>query len=299
MRKLILSFIFFNSSSIAFSQVVKGTVLDQQSKAIIEFASIYFSGTFVGTATDENGKFILDISKYILMPLTISAIGYYSVTLTDFLSDEPLIIYLTPKVYEFNEVVISSKSLSQKRKAYLKLLKKEFLGTSYNAKKCEILNENDITFNYDSGTDTLKAFASKPILINNTALGYRITYFLDKFEHHKKSKSTFFIGNIIFNQDATIEETEKQFYQSSRKQTYLGSRMHFIRALWSDDLKSSDFRIYNPEKIELNYNNIVSSDDNNKKFINQAATIKPPTVGLNHTMIPAAISITPTTIIKV
>ncbi len=82
--------------------------------------------------------------------------------------------------------------------------------------------------------DTLKAFALKPILIINKALGYNITYYLDKFEYYKPGNSFFFMGNIIFNEDST----KKMLYERRRKNAFLGSRMHFFRALWTDDLNS-------------------------------------------------------------
>jgi hypothetical protein len=68
---------------------------------------------------------------------------------------------MTPKVYEFSEVVINAKSHVRERKMNLRVFKDEFLGTTSNAMKCDIMNENEITFNYDSDRDTLKAFASK------------------------------------------------------------------------------------------------------------------------------------------
>ena len=71
-----------------------------------------------------------------------------------------------------NDVVINGKSLARERERNLNLFREAFLGTTANAEECEIINENDITFNYDSDRDTLKAFASKPIIINNMALGY-------------------------------------------------------------------------------------------------------------------------------
>ncbi|MBK5209335.1 MAG: carboxypeptidase-like regulatory domain-containing protein [Flavobacteriaceae bacterium] len=90
-------------------RLLKETVLDQNTHSRIIFASIYFNGTFIGTNTDQNGYFELDISKNISMPLTISALGYYSVTLTDFLLDKPFLIYLNSKVYELEEIVITTK----------------------------------------------------------------------------------------------------------------------------------------------------------------------------------------------
>jgi hypothetical protein len=265
-RKLILIFLFVNFNIVAYNQVIKGTILDRKTDSIICCASIYINGTFVGTLSDLNGNFELDISKNASMPLTISYIGYYSVTLTGFSTDKKLVIYLTPKVYEIKEIVISSKSLARRRRANLNLFKNIFLGTTANAKNCEILNENDITFNYDSDRDTLKAFASKPILINNKALGYKITYYLDRFEYHKKDRTMLFTGSQIFNEDYATEETHKQLYERRRKNAYLGSRMHFFRALWADDFISEGFTIKNPEGQYLNYKDIVE-EKNRIKFL--------------------------------
>lgn len=271
MRKFILIFLFINFYVAAYNQIIKGTVLENKTNSPI-FAAIYFNGTFTGTVSDQNGNFKLDISKNASMPLIISSIGYYSITLTVFSTDKPLIIYMTPKVYEVQGIVISSKSLVKKRKTNLKLFKNIFLGTTANARNCEIINENDITFNYDSEHDTLKAFASKPILINNMALGYKITYYLNRFEYYKKDRSMLLTGSLIFNEDLAIEETYKQLYERRRKDAYLGSRMHFFRALWADDLISAGFLVKNSADEYLNYKDIVydshpDSLNNHIKFL--------------------------------
>jgi CarboxypepD_reg-like domain len=271
MKKLILIFLFANFNIIAYNQVIKGTVLENNTNNPV-IATIYFSGTFVGTMSDLNGNFELDISKYASMPLTISSIGYYSVTLTDFLTHKPLIIYMTPKVYEVNEVVISSKSLVKRRIANLNLFKKVFLGTTDNARNCKIINENDITFNYANDLDTLKAFASKPIVINNNSLGYKITYYLDRFEYSKKDRSMLFSGSLIFNEDFATDEKHKRLYEIRRKEVYLGSRMHFFRALWADNLESSGFKVNNSANQNLNYYDIVEDSlkdslKNHTKFL--------------------------------
>jgi hypothetical protein len=134
MSKYILLLLFINIHLVAYTQIINGVVLDKQTINHISFAAIYFNGTFVGTTSDQDGHFELDITKYVSRPLTISAVGYYSFTLTDLLSGEPNIIYLTPKVYEIKEVSVSTKSLARQRRINLALFKKEFLGTSYNAR---------------------------------------------------------------------------------------------------------------------------------------------------------------------
>ena len=271
MKKLILIFIFLNFYIVAYNQVIKGTVLENKTNTPI-IATIYFNGTFAGTLSDLNGNFELDISKNTSIPLTISSIGYYSVTLTDFSTDKPLIVYMTPKVYEVKEVVISSKSLVKRRRANLNLFKNIFLGTTSNARNCEIINENDISFNYDSNPDTLKAFASKPILITNRALGYKITYYLDRFEYNKKDRSIIFAGNLIFNEDLATKEPHNEVYERRRKEAYFGSRMHFFRALWANDLEFAGFSVKNSANKYLRYDDIVEESHTDslnsyKKFL--------------------------------
>lgn len=263
MKKITLFLLFLNLCTTAFNQVIKGTIFDQKTDSVICFASIYFNGTFVGTTSDLNGNFKLNILKYTSMPLTISAIGYYSVTLDDFSRSKPLIIYLKPKLYDLSEAVISSKSLERKRRRNLILFKEEFLGTTDNALECKILNEKDITFNYESDDDTIKAFALKPILVENKALGYKITYYLDKFEYYKGIQATFFCGNIIFKEDVTTEATQKQLAEA-REKAYLGSRMHFFRSLGANDLRANGFTITNSKYQTLKYKEIVIQRNNNK-----------------------------------
>ena len=265
MRRVFFIFLFAGFNITAFNQVIEGTVFEIGTDSVISSATIYFDGAFVGTLADKNGNFRLDITKYASMPLTVSSIGYYSVTLTNYRTDKPLKIYLTPKMYEMNEVVISSKPLFRERKAYLKLFKDEFLGTTYNAQNCEIINENDITFNYDSSRDTLRAFASNPLIIINRALGYKITYYLDKFEYDRRSRSFMFVGNLIFNEDLISNKTDKNLsallYEKRRYNTYLGSRMHFFRALWEKDLADEGFSVRNSDEKFLHYKDIVREED--------------------------------------
>lgn len=266
MRKFVLFFLFINFYLIAYNQVIKGTISDQNTHSRINFAYIYFNGTFVGTNSDQNGYFELDISKYASLPLTISALGYYSVTMTIVSTREPLLVYMKPKVFELNEVVINAKA-GRERRVNLRLFKNAFLGETKNAANCEIINEKDIILKSFADNDSLKAFASKPILIDNKALGYKISYFLDEFELSKKNESFFFSGNIIFNEDLTTSGTQKQLFERRREQAYSGSRMHFFRALWDNNLDSAKFTVKNSENENLNYNDIVNQEDSLIKFL--------------------------------
>lgn len=229
----------------------------------------------MGTTTDQNGNFSLDISRYATMPITVSAIGYYSVVVSDYSVDIPLIINLKPKIYKIKEVVINpDKSLRRKREECLQIFKNAFLGTTENSQRCKIINENDISFNYYSDHDTLKAFASKPILVENRALGYNITYYLDIFEYYKKSKRIYFSGNILFDEATTFKERPQQYYERKRKYAYLGSRMHFFRTLYAEDSTSTGFTVFDTTSHKLSFKRIVTQDINGQKFVRSTGDLR-------------------------
>ncbi len=267
--------------STAYSQVIKGKILDAETKKSIPFAAVYFNGTLVGTSSDEEGAFELDISNYASKPLTIRAVGYETCLLGSIPGNEALKIYLTPSFFEIEEVQVRTKDLSRQRKANLRLFKREFLGTSRNQKHCQILNEEDITFNYGSDDDMVKAYARAPIRIYNGALGYVISYFLDEFEYDKNSNVVSFAGDMVFTEDLAIKPSTEEAYTTRRKHAYLGSCMHFFRALWDNDLEMSGFRVVrytfdlssirypstNKPLANLNYHDLVLEDDENRKYL--------------------------------
>jgi hypothetical protein len=265
MKKYILILLFAFTSLIAYNQIIKGVVIDSQTKNRIPFATLYFNGTSTGIIADHDGNFELNMDKYPSKALTISAIGYYSKSITDLSGLEELTIRLQAKVYEIDEAKIHSKSLVRKRKANLRLLRRELIGETENAWYCKILNEEDITFNYFEDEDTLKAFASKPIIIRNKALGYNITYYLDKFEFYRNTDFTYFMGNFIFEEDSTI--TDRDLVKENRLKAYSGSRMHFFRSLWAQKLSSNNYKITDLKGKKIKYKNIVIVDEDGNKFV--------------------------------
>jgi hypothetical protein len=267
MKRIVLFLLVVNFFQVGHTQIVKGTILNKSDNLKINFASIYINGTSVGTNSDQNGYFELDITKYSSLPLTISALGYYSVTLADFSREKPIEVYLTPKTFELNEVFVLAKSTAKERKANIKLFRDQFLGSSYNGQHCVIMNEGDITFKNGTSHDTLKAFASKPILIVNNALGYKITYYLDKFEYYRKSKSFLYKGSAKFDEGITSEITQKKFFEKRRKIAYLGSRSHFFSSLWTNSLKSNGFIVRNSVDEIINYEDIVIVRAGFKKYL--------------------------------
>jgi len=237
MRTLTIMTLLLTYFSLGQSQTFKGTVYDQSTDSTLSFAVIYISGTSIGTYSDINGNFELNISKNISKPITISLVGYYSVTLSEYSSNKNYKIYLSTKTYELNEVVVKGKK--GKWDTYLQIFKRQFLGSSTNASMCDILNERDLRF-YNINDTTISAYSLNPLIIHNKALCYNITYYLDKFiynyqkdEKHIYNETCFILGNYLFKDDLlTLSESEKIAVEERRRSAYLGSRMHFFRLLY-------------------------------------------------------------------
>jgi hypothetical protein len=267
MRKTIVILILIYLFPVGYSQIIKGKVMDLNTQAVIDFAAVYFSGTSTGTYTDQKGYFELDISQYKSMPLTISALGYYSITLADLSYNKLYLVYLTPKEYELSEVVITAKNNSLKRRINLNTFKREFLGTTSNARSCYLENENDIMLTFKPKNDTLKAYSLNPITIYNKALGYKLIYYLDKFEYCNSKGYFRIIGNCIFIADTTNFINLQEQFERRRFSTFLGSRMHFFRSLWENNLDQDGFVVTDFSGNRLTSEKLVTQTDSLSKYL--------------------------------
>ncbi|MCX6328906.1 MAG: hypothetical protein NTZ85_05225, partial [Bacteroidia bacterium] len=144
---------------------------------------------------------------------------------------------------------------------------KQFLGKTLNATKCEIRNDSDLVFKYFKDEDILRAYSQKPLIINNEALGYKIIYFLDTFEDSNNALT--YIGNYIFIDDSTLNERDRIRVEQRRKSAYLGSRMHFFRALWENKLDSAGFTIKDLTNQIISPDSLVVQIDGSKFMINK------------------------------
>ena len=241
----------------AYAQQIAGIILEKTTNKPISFANVYFEGSSRRAVSNSEGRFTLDVSGVDRqIPLTISAVGYQSQKVTVDRTTE-LKIFLRPKVIQLQEVLITSdEGLSRAEK--LKRFKKEFLGDTPNGRQCVFLNEDDIRLVYTKSAKTLKAYCDTAIVIHNKNLGYTITYYLEEFE--QSPKGVYFQGNYFFKE----EPGRNQKYERRRKIAYEGSRMHFIRSLWSNKLTDGDFVIRTSSGGYIDYQNIVEGNGDAK-----------------------------------
>lgn len=261
-KKIVLLLLICLFSLQLHAQILAGKVFRNNSDTVIANATVYFGGTMRGTTTNQKGEFSIS-AEQTKVPLVVSSIGYFSATITEYKAGEPLTIRLKTKVNELKEVVIGFDGMTREDK--IKLFLKQFLGDSYFAINCSILNMDDIDFTWSKKTKTLKAFCDKPILIKNKKLGYIISYYLDRFNVTGSHIS--FAGNYVFREDTLQKPSDLKKIKSNREDAYAGSRMQFIRALFRNNLQEAGFRIYDPKYQPLTAFDVLQKDDLNERFI--------------------------------
>ena len=183
MRFFLLIILF---ASINAQSIITGRVTDSRTGNPLVGVNIFFSRTTYGSTTDINGFYTLDDIPPGRYELLVSMIGYKLVK-ESFQIDTDIKIdrdyKLVSQPIRMKEIVVSAKSNREWKKNYRRF-KSAFLGMSWNAEYCRIMNDYVISFKKNE--HVLEAFASEPIIIENKALGYRVFYTLEHFSDDKR-----------------------------------------------------------------------------------------------------------------
>ncbi len=193
--------------------------------------------------------------------------GYYSATITEYSAEETLLIMLRGQTISIDavEVVYDRTEALRVRKKNLRYFEKEFLGSEYNARKCHILNEEVIQFSNNKGDSLFDAFAYEPIVIHNEALGYTLIYHLDSFA--KNREQVHYQGVYYFIEDEFKTNRSNRRALKRRTAAFEGSRMHFVRSLYDDQLNEAGFLICDTTGKALERNDIIIDQNQNTAFI--------------------------------
>lgn len=246
-----LSLLFCSFFTLGFSQEISGIVFNSASGEPLAGASVYFDDTTIGTSANAEGEFILAYRKDIITPLVISFLGFETVMINDFSKLEDLNIFLNASTNALNEIKLTSKK-DWPRELKLQEFRKNYLGETENGLASKILNEEDIILNYNRKKKQLTAVTMAPILINNGNLKYLISVNLKHFEvnysyvsMNKKIltvKYVYFLGSNFYK---SMDEPPAKITLKKRRETYLGSPLHFMRSMARQELEREKYKIYN------------------------------------------------------
>ena len=249
MKNLIFYFLLICQFAVA-QVTIKGTVTDGNTP--LEGAAVYVNNSMIGTTTDINGKFELPIGNGVY-ELVVSYIGFKKIlyTVDSSTYKNPIKFILTEDEEQLNEIIIKKVVYDEKWKNNLLTFKRDFLGFDELAEECEIVHEKDLFFDFNNTTKVLQAFARKPIIIKNKALGYLITFDLEFFERSENRIS--YLGYTRYQQIKGSKRKVRR-WEKQRLKAYLGSHVHFFKSITDNTFKEEGFvvnqfrRVPNPER---------------------------------------------------
>jgi hypothetical protein len=133
------------------------------------------------------------------------------------------------------------------RRENYELFKKCFIGETANAPYCTIQNAKELIVYRKSNDSNLVAYSVKPLIIKNSAFGYEIVYDLKTFHYNLHTKHLRFSGDYYF-QDISNHKRKNSSTKNNRLIAYYGSRMHFLRSLFTDSLSQENFTLLDAKK---------------------------------------------------
>lgn len=237
------------SSPIVRAQVVPrttltGRVTNATDGLPLPFASVYLNGTTRGTTTSEDGQFKLVDVPYGASELVVSYTGFLAVKQPIRVTDsEPgtLVIALSPMANLLSGVVVTAK----RDKTWLRQVEqfeRDMIGASAFARQCTIVNPEVLEFT-ESGS-VLTATAREALLIDNQALGYRLTYTLISFRSQLKTGKIVFGGTTLFNELTPESPNQTRLWQRNRQQAYQGSVRQLLAGLAAGTHEKDGFLVY-------------------------------------------------------
>lgn len=240
---LLLSATFLSKAQSYF--YVTGTVLSAENNQPLQGASVFAQNSTLGTTTDAEGNFRLALPQggYDLI-ITYSGMEAESKRVSASEPHSNLVFKLKQKENEMQEVaVVATTEVKDGYAKYGEFFLNEFIGQTANSEQTIISNPEILKFYFSKKRNRLKILAAEPIQIENKALGYKITYALDSFTHEYNTHVSLYTGYPLFSEMETSDADVMNKWQQARKKAYAGSLLHFMRSLYSQQLKKEGFEI--------------------------------------------------------
>ncbi|MDP2885669.1 MAG: carboxypeptidase-like regulatory domain-containing protein [Ignavibacteria bacterium] len=224
---------------------IVGVVLDVDSRSPLVNVNVFLSNTKIGTGTDARGAFTLTGIPSGKYNLVFSRVGYERVIRSVLLNADTTIMvnaHLKPRVITIAgvDVVGEGSGNAWERTRNIRIFLEEFLGKTSNAKGCRVLHQELIRLWIDS-SERLNASTDSAIIVENRALGYRLYVELISFTYDIKLKGVKLFYYPRFEELAPVDSEEARRWEANRAKSYLGSRRHFFRSLFSRSLRRDNY----------------------------------------------------------
>lgn len=248
---------------------VTGYVQDKYTNEPVVGVNVFIAGTLMGSSTNLDGIFKIENVAVSSFELAASHISYHiaisKVEIAKDSSEVTVDFKLDPKVNQLKELKVVSLKYKEWEK-YYSIFKQEFLGSTRNASKCEILNPEVLDFTFNNFKKSIEVKAYKPLIIINAALGYELDYYLQYFEIGNGNTRSTGISN--FKELEPKNKREERRWAKNRLKSYQGSMTHFLRSLIKNNYEEEGYEIFSVNKLpdkedvkpeKVDFNGILSS----------------------------------------
>jgi hypothetical protein len=228
------------------NNIIKGKIIDSETKTPIPFAIVFLKNTTIGASADQYGNFEIKDIPSGDFELICSQAGYLmqikKISLYNGTSIE-YEIFLSSKVIPVNEVEVLAHS-SEEWKKNLEIFTEQFIGSTQNSHECRIINPEVIDFIYNSKTDIFKAETDSIIIIENRALGYNIHLKLSKFIYNIHNRIVNYYFYPRYNELKTTDQDEIDKWNKNRSDCYAYSLPRFLKSLIKNEFEDEGFILY-------------------------------------------------------
>jgi CarboxypepD_reg-like domain len=242
---LFFIFVSFLVSAQPSYYIVKGKVIDKNTKLPLQGASIFAQNTTFGEVSDPNGNFSIRLPEggY---SLVVTYTGYETENMRinhASSQDSNFIFELSPKEKALEEVSIAiSNEVKDGWQKYGGFFTDNFVGQTKFAKQCVIKNPEVLHFYFNKKKNRLKVLAKEPLIVDNFALGYTLKFAIDSFTNEYNTKTNLFIGYPFFEEMKGSPE-QQETWLKNRAFAYKGSILQFMRSLYSRTLQEDGFEL--------------------------------------------------------
>lgn len=221
-----------------------GVVTDSATGKPLAGVSVYLNNTSRGTASRADGSFELRDLPPGAYELIFSAIGFrpYVTEINSSRPPPPLHIMLSARAEDLVPVTVAPYDRNGWAR-YGTFFLNNFIGSTENASSCSLRNREVLRFYFSRRLNRLIVRATAPLIIENDALGYLLTYRLVSFNTDFTAKVVTYVGYPFFQQLVPKRENLRRKWQLRRREAYAGSKLHFMRSLYAGRLAAEGFTV--------------------------------------------------------
>lgn len=246
MKKYLLFLLFFISVAVQAQTLIKGQIRDGKTKELLQGVSVYVNNSTLGTTTDQDGKFAFSVPFSGKIELVFSYIGYEKSTMIlESQQVNEITVALKPQSNTLNEVVIkATKNKSGHYDKWGPLFNKLLMGNNLHfVSGCTIKNPEVLVFYFDEAGNQLSVYTKSPLIIENRLTSYRVKLEFDNFRYDFNSY-VLECNYSAFFEEMSYPKAKEATVMMWRHSAYYGSQMHFMRALYANDLTRNGYTVY-------------------------------------------------------